>query len=149
MGELVFAEWYGSKPLLEVSRALMGCKREDMQLGTSVYLLALAYCAVQSKLTTSVTVVDVWVACGRTELFNLLVNPVEKDYALSWHRDDVKATASEEEEAEKLKIKHHGVQWNVALYDDGQPQSLKFTIDPDLPRPVVLTLSYPLLPYIS
>jgi hypothetical protein len=55
-----------------------------------------------------------------SELFNLLVNPVEKDYALSWHRDDIKATASEGEEAEKLRIEHHGVQWNCCLYDDGQ-----------------------------
>lgn len=46
------------------------------------------------------------------------MNPLEKDYALSWHRDDVKATASAEEEAEALKIKHNGIQWNAALYDD-------------------------------
>lgn len=43
---------------------------------------------------------------------------MEKDYALSWHRDDVKATATAEEEAEALKIKHNGIQWNAALYDD-------------------------------
>lgn len=47
-----------------------------------------------------------------------MVNPLEKDYALSWHRDDVKATASAEEEKEKLAIKHYGIQWNAALYDD-------------------------------
>lgn len=46
------------------------------------------------------------------------MNPLEKDYALSWHRDDVKASASPEEEAEALKIKHNGIQWNAALYDD-------------------------------
>jgi len=52
------------------------------------------------------------------ELFNLLVNPLEKDYALSWHRDDVKSTASPEEERQRLAIDHHGIQWNAALYDD-------------------------------
>lgn len=52
------------------------------------------------------------------ELFNLLVNPTERDYALSWHRDDVKATATPEEEAAALAIKHHSIQWNAALYDD-------------------------------
>lgn len=52
------------------------------------------------------------------ELFNLLVNPLEKDYALSWHRDDVKANATPEEETEALKVKHNGIQWNAALYDD-------------------------------
>ncbi|KAL7411360.1 hypothetical protein BDY24DRAFT_410260 [Mrakia frigida] len=80
----VFASWYGSEPILDVSAKLLGCRREEMQL----------------------------------ELFNLLVNPQEKDFALSWHRDDVKAEVSSEEEAEKLKIEHHGIQWNCALYDD-------------------------------
>lgn len=54
------------------------------------------------------------------ELFNLLVNPLENDYALSWHRDDVRAEASAEEEEIALGKDHHGVQWNAALYDDGQ-----------------------------
>lgn len=52
------------------------------------------------------------------ELFNLLINPLHSDFALSWHRDDVKATASPDEEREKLAIDHHGIQWNTALYDD-------------------------------
>ena len=52
------------------------------------------------------------------ELFNLLVNPLKKDYALSWHRDDVKASATPEEEEAALKIKHDAIQWNAALYDD-------------------------------
>lgn len=51
-------------------------------------------------------------------MFNILVNPLEKTYKLGWHRDDVKATATPEEEDEALKIKHHGIQWNAALYDD-------------------------------
>lgn len=37
---------------------------------------------------------------------------------MSWHRDDIKATASEEEEEAALKIEHNAIQWNAALYDD-------------------------------
>jgi ectoine hydroxylase-related dioxygenase (phytanoyl-CoA dioxygenase family) len=37
---------------------------------------------------------------------------------LSWHRDDIKPTVSPSEESEALGIKHHGIQWNAALYDD-------------------------------
>ncbi|CAK9786872.1 hypothetical protein CC85DRAFT_289294 [Cutaneotrichosporon oleaginosum] len=84
LAQPVFAQWYGSDDLLDVSAALMGVTRDDMQF----------------------------------ELFNILVNPLEKDYALSWHRDDIKATATPEEEEEELKIKHYSIQWNVALYDD-------------------------------
>jgi hypothetical protein len=54
----------------------------------------------------------------RIELFNMLINPLRASYGLSWHRDDVKATATAEEEAEALKIDHFGIQWNAALYDD-------------------------------
>lgn len=60
--------------------------------------------------------------CGedqlRMELFNLLVNPVNHDFALRWHRDDVPHNATESEEREALGIWHHGVQWNTALYED-------------------------------
>jgi len=35
-----------------------------------------------------------------------------------WHRDDIRETATEEEEREALKISHYGVQWNTALYND-------------------------------
>ncbi|KAI0065178.1 hypothetical protein BV25DRAFT_1822294 [Artomyces pyxidatus] len=53
------------------------------------------------------------------ELFNLLINPASHDFALRWHRDDVKETASEQEERNALIAWHHGVQWNTALYEDG------------------------------
>jgi hypothetical protein len=52
------------------------------------------------------------------ELFNLLVNPLKKDYALSWHRDDVKASATPEEEEAALKIKHDAIQWNAQSNQD-------------------------------
>lgn len=44
-----------------------------------------------------------------TELFNLLINPESHEFALRWHRDDVKGTATEEEEIEALTIWHYGV----------------------------------------
>ncbi|KAA1470842.1 hypothetical protein DENSPDRAFT_836743 [Dentipellis sp. KUC8613] len=52
------------------------------------------------------------------ELFNMLINPTAHDFALRWHRDDVKETATAEEERDALAISYHGVQWNTALYDD-------------------------------
>jgi hypothetical protein len=33
LGEDVFKQWYGSETMLQVSQALMECKREDMQFG--------------------------------------------------------------------------------------------------------------------
>ncbi|OXG84211.1 phytanoyl-CoA dioxygenase family protein [Cryptococcus neoformans var. grubii Br795] len=84
LGQKVFAEWYGSEEMLEVSRALMGCEQEDMQF----------------------------------ELFNLLINPTNAAYTLVWHRDDVKPTATPQEEIAALQKDYHGIQWNAALYDD-------------------------------
>jgi Phytanoyl-CoA dioxygenase (PhyH) len=52
------------------------------------------------------------------ELFNLLVNPSESDYELTWHRDAIPPETSDADEAEKLKIPHYGTQWNTALYDE-------------------------------
>ncbi|OCH85383.1 hypothetical protein OBBRIDRAFT_838987 [Obba rivulosa] len=52
------------------------------------------------------------------ELFNLLINPESHAFALRWHRDDVRETATEDEEREALAVWHHGVQWNTALYTD-------------------------------
>ncbi|KAH7922431.1 hypothetical protein BV22DRAFT_1037504 [Leucogyrophana mollusca] len=52
------------------------------------------------------------------ELFNLLINPESHDFALRWHRDDVKEDATEEEERKALGIWTHGVQWNTAMYKD-------------------------------
>ncbi|KAH7886680.1 hypothetical protein F5I97DRAFT_1028191 [Phlebopus sp. FC_14] len=52
------------------------------------------------------------------ELFNLLINPLEHDFALRWHRDDVKEDATAEEEVKALASWTHGVQWNTALYKD-------------------------------
>jgi Phytanoyl-CoA dioxygenase (PhyH) len=57
------------------------------------------------------------------ELYNLLITP-DRDFALRWHRDDIPATATvEEEEAVLLpkgqaKREYAHAQWNLALYDD-------------------------------
>ncbi|KAI0262042.1 hypothetical protein BC834DRAFT_406720 [Gloeopeniophorella convolvens] len=60
--------------------------------------------------------------CGdgelQMELFNILVNPAYSEFALCWHRDDVKGAASEEEERAALAVRHYGVQWNTALHED-------------------------------
>ncbi|ANB15135.1 hypothetical protein AWJ20_2757 [Sugiyamaella lignohabitans] len=47
----------------------------------------------------------------------MLINPLT-DFSLEWHRDDVKAEASAEEELEKLKIPDGGTQFNLALCED-------------------------------
>jgi hypothetical protein len=61
------------------------------------------------------------IGCGEDhltmELYNMLVRP-DKDFSLRWHRDDVAATATPEEELERLKKPGHHAQWNLALYDD-------------------------------
>ncbi|OLN86770.1 hypothetical protein CCHL11_07863 [Colletotrichum chlorophyti] len=51
------------------------------------------------------------------ELFNLLVRP-DHDFELRWHRDDIPATATAEEELERLNQPAYSAQWNLALYDD-------------------------------
>jgi len=52
------------------------------------------------------------------ELFNVLVHPLRSDFALCWHRDDIRNTADEDEERALLEVRHYGVQWNTALLED-------------------------------
>ncbi|KAG1726031.1 uncharacterized protein EDB91DRAFT_1254544 [Suillus paluster] len=42
------------------------------------------------------------------ELFNLLINPLEHDFALRWDRDDVRENATAEEEVAALGLWTHG-----------------------------------------
>lgn len=51
------------------------------------------------------------------ELFNLLVRP-DRDFELRWHRDDIPATATADEELARLRQPAYSAQWNLALYDD-------------------------------
>ncbi|KAF9446655.1 hypothetical protein P691DRAFT_732842 [Macrolepiota fuliginosa MF-IS2] len=94
------------------------------------------------------------------ELFNLLINPLDHDFALRWHRDDVGEKATEEEERSALQLWHHGVQWNAALYTDSclfiiprshknvrtpEQRQLSETLEPpknpmDMPGAIQLTL---------
>jgi hypothetical protein len=41
----------------------------------------------------------------------MLINPKTDAFSLGWHRDDVKATADENEERERLAITHYGVSY--------------------------------------
>ncbi|KAF1844330.1 uncharacterized protein K460DRAFT_369195 [Cucurbitaria berberidis CBS 394.84] len=51
------------------------------------------------------------------ELYNMLVRP-DEDFSLRWHRDDITASATPEEELERLNKPAYHAQWNLALYDD-------------------------------
>lgn len=51
------------------------------------------------------------------ELFNMLVRP-ESLFELRWHRDDIPAEASAEEEMERLNRPGYHAQYNFALYED-------------------------------
>ena len=72
------------------------------------------------------SVVEKLLQCGEEELvmelYNLLVRP-DRDFELRWHRDDVPATATAEEEVEALGMGPSGrgqghAKWNLALYND-------------------------------
>lgn len=39
----------------------------------------------------------------------MLINPLSHEFALRWHRDDVKESATEEEERKALALWHYGV----------------------------------------
>jgi hypothetical protein len=51
------------------------------------------------------------------ELYNMLVRP-DTDFSLRWHRDDIAATATPEEELARLNKPRYHAQWNLALFDD-------------------------------
>jgi len=52
------------------------------------------------------------------ELFNVLINPSQTSWSLTWHRDTIGVDVPEEEEFHRLQIPHSGTQWNTALYED-------------------------------
>ncbi|KAL7791956.1 phytanoyl-CoA dioxygenase [Trichoderma ceciliae] len=51
------------------------------------------------------------------ELLNMLVRP-DSDFELRWHRDDISAEASPEEEMERLGRPAFHAQYNLALWED-------------------------------
>lgn len=93
LGEPVFAEWYTSGPLVQTVCSLLDCDEDKLQMG--------AY-SKSSRAPLGLTNIV-------PELFNLLINPEIHEFALRWHRDDVRETASEAEERQALAIWHHGV----------------------------------------
>lgn len=104
LGERVFAEWYGSQPVLDAVTTILGCGAKELQLGIPTISL--------------IVMSDVVCSCGMKELFNLLVNPTKTAFSLAWHRDSIPPEASTEVEIRLLKAPRYGTQWNTALYDD-------------------------------
>jgi ectoine hydroxylase-related dioxygenase (phytanoyl-CoA dioxygenase family) len=51
------------------------------------------------------------------ELYNMLVRP-DAPFELRWHRDDIPATSTPEEELDRLNKPGWHAQWNLALFDD-------------------------------
>lgn len=92
LGEPIFAEWYTSEPLVNAVSGLLVCQEDQLQMGECIL--------EQTRYSHSQLII---------ELFNLLINPESHQFALRWHRDDVKETALEEEERDSLSIWHHGV----------------------------------------
>ena len=58
------------------------------------------------------------------ELFNVLVHPLRSDFALCWHRDDIKNSADEDEERAQLVVRHYGVCDAYQYEINYAPQSL-------------------------
>ena len=94
LNEPEFAKWYTSEALLGVVKELLQCTDEDLQMGAKN--ICMRYCCF---LLNRILV----------ELFNLLINPEKHEFALRWHRDDVRENATEEEEIKALALWHHGV----------------------------------------
>ncbi len=101
LDELEFLEWYTSTGIRDVACKLMGCEEGDLQMGTSTPIFSTKYMLTREA-----------------ELFNLLVNPEHTPFALRWHRDDVRSTATLSEEIDALSKRQYGIQWNTALLDD-------------------------------
>lgn len=97
LDEPVFARWYTSDELTKTVAELLACEQEDLQMGEFSFHARPGPLADRRGNYT------------RTELFNMLINPETHDFALRWHRDDVREDATEEQEQEALALWHHGV----------------------------------------
>jgi len=62
----------------------------------------------------------------KQELFNLLINPLDHDFSLRWHRDDIHENVSEEEERSALRVLSYGVSQNHSLSTISLPVSTSF-----------------------
>ena len=91
--EPAFANWYTSDFVIGAVSTLLACEEGDLQMGGCI-LLSLYLAQTDS---------------GCKELFNMLINPESHDFALRWHRDDVREDATEVDEREALAKWHYGV----------------------------------------
>ena len=90
-----FARWYTSDALVHVITELLECDERELQMGQCSFQLRLAL--FNNKLALSL------------ELFNILINPTMHEFALRWHRDDIREDVSEEEEISALNVSYYGV----------------------------------------
>ncbi|KZF19121.1 hypothetical protein L228DRAFT_201358, partial [Xylona heveae TC161] len=84
----VYAHSYFTGKIMHLIMGILGCREEDMVM----------------------------------ELYNMLeaatTTTAKKAFTLRWHRDDIPASASAEEELARLSQPAHHAQWNLALYPD-------------------------------
>jgi hypothetical protein len=106
LGEPIFARWYAGDAVRRAARVLLGCRDDELQMGEPPPPPPPLF-SFQDQL---VTYDHVFCFVGNLiELFNILVNPAHSEFALCWHRDDIKGSASEEEERAALAVRHYGV----------------------------------------
>lgn len=105
LGEHAFSSWYTSDPLIHAATELMDCEEDELQMGE--HFSAPFTCYVYGSTTNLLYMTELTLTYS--ELFNMLINPESHDFALRWHRDDVRETATEEEEREALAVWHQGV----------------------------------------
>ena len=96
--EPVFARWYAGDAVRGAAKMLLGCQDEELQMGGFSFPL-------ESIPLPPCLFFFLW----NSELFNILVNPVRSEFALCWHRDDIKGSANEDEELAALTVRHYGV----------------------------------------
>jgi hypothetical protein len=97
--EPIFARWYAGDAVRNAAKILLGCEDEELQMGgfPPPPQRAFRYLHI------------VFFLPGNSELFNILVNPVLSEFALCWHRDDIKGSVGEGEERGALAVRHYGV----------------------------------------
>lgn len=115
LGEPSFGKWYTSDRFLNVAKELLVCSDMELQLGRLLSCL-FEILPGSSDIRSFITNVYLW-----QELFNLLINPLNHDFALRWHRDDVSEKATEDEERKALQIWHHGVRYTARNFRDTSP----------------------------
>ena len=96
--EPIFVRWYAGDAVRGAAKMLLGCRDEELQMG-----------GFSSPQMVFRCLQCLFIYTGDAELFNILVNPGRSQFALCWHRDDIKDSVSEDEELAALTVRHHGV----------------------------------------